>query len=241
MPDTTLQDAQGVEAAILRRRSVRAFLPMPVPLPVVERLLTVAARAPSGSNMQPWQVDVVTGAARDKLCHAVTARAAAGDPEQPEYEFYPRQWRAPYIDRRRSAGWGLFELAGVTRGDREGSVAQRLRNYSFFDAPVGLIFSIDRDLEKGSWLDLGGFLQTIMILASARGLDTCPQASWANYGDTVRTELGIPETRLIVGGMAIGHAEPLAPVNRLETARADLSTYARFHSDDGPSSKEPIS
>ena len=222
-------DADAVDRAITGRRSVRAFRSDPVPLDTVRHLLTVASRAPSGSNIQPWRVHVLTGVKLATLCRDLLALHETGESEQREYEYYPTAWRTPYIDRRRQAGWGLYALAGIAKGDRVAAAKQRGLNYTFFGAPVGMIFTIDRDLERGSWLDYGIFLQSIMVAARGHGLDTCPQAALANYPAVVRHHCGIPDTEMVVCGMALGHADPDAPTNALVTEREALSRFVHFH------------
>ncbi|MDE2120443.1 MAG: nitroreductase, partial [Betaproteobacteria bacterium] len=160
----------AVDEAITSRRSVRRFLPRPVPRECIEQILRVAARAPSGSNTQPWQVHVLTGAARERLCRRLIEayddpQAAASHVE--EYAYYPRQWQSPYQERRRKVGWDLYGLLGIPKGDKQAMHQQHRRNLLFFDAPVGLMFSIDRVMEQGSWLDYGMFLQNIMVAARA--------------------------------------------------------------------------
>lgn len=221
----------AVDAAITSRRSIRAFLDKPVDPQEVARILDVAARAPSGTNTQPWKVYVLTGEARRRLASAILA--VNGDPEQArqhgeEYAYYPREWVSPYIDRRRKVGWDLYGLLGLTRDDKAGMAAQHARNYAFFDAPVGLIFTIDRIMEQGSWLDYGMFLQNIMVAARARGLDTCPQAAFTQYHRIVRAELGLPDNEMLVCGMALGWADPEKIENTLQTERAPSSSFARF-------------
>ena len=222
---------EAVDAAITSRRSIRAFLDKPVDPQEVARILDVAARAPSGTNTQPWKVYVLTGDARRRLASAILA--VNGDPEQArqhdeEYAYYPREWVSPYIDRRRKVGWDLYGLLGLTRDDKAGMAAQHARNYAFFDAPVGLIFTIDRIMEQGSWLDYGMFLQNIMVAARARGLDTCPQAAFTQYHRIVRAELGLPDNEMLVCGMALGWADPEKIENTLQTERAPSSSFARF-------------
>ena len=221
--------AHGVDEAIETRRSIRGFLSTPVPRDDVERLLALASRAPSGSNIQPWAVHVVTGGALRRLTGALVAAHEAGLPEAREYEYYPVTWRSPYIERRRKVGWQLFRLAGVARGDHAASLVQRGRNYTFFGAPVGLVFTIDTDMEQGSWLDYGMFLQTFMIAARARGLDTCPQAAIANYPAVIREHLGIRHDAMVVCGMALGYADPDEPTNALVSEREPVCAFARFH------------
>jgi nitroreductase len=231
-PDPAAQRA--VDAAITSRRSIRAFLPTPIPESTIRAILDVAARAPSGTNLQPWKVHVLTGAARERLSERVMA--AYDDPEQralhaEEYDYYPREWVSPYIDRRRKIGWDLYGLLGIGKTDKGRMHAQHGRNYAFFDAPVGLIFTIDRVLAQGSWLDYGMFLQNIMIAARGRGLDTCPQAAFTQFHRVIAEALGLDDAKeMVVCGMALGHADPDAIANRLTTVRATVDEFTRFHS-----------
>ena len=223
--------AAVVDAAITSRRSVRAFLPEPVPRRVIEEILRVASRAPSGTNTQPWKVYVLTGASKATLTQKIMA--AYDDPavaatHEEEYAYYPREWVSPYIDRRRKIGWDLYGLLGIARGDKAGMHAQHGRNYRFFDAPVGLMFTIDRVMEQGSWLDYGMFLQSIMIAARARGLDTCPQAAFTQFHRLILEHLGAPASEMLVCGMSLGHADPDAVENRLATERAAVESFTTF-------------
>ncbi|WP_312512180.1 nitroreductase [Massilia sp.] len=222
---------EAVDAAITSRRSIRAFLDKPVEREDIARILDVAARAPSGTNTQPWKVHVLLGAARERLSDAILAVNA--DPEQArahaeEYPYYPREWVSPYIDRRRKVGWDLYSLLGLTRDNKAGMAAQHARNYAFFDAPVGLIFTIDRIMEQGSWLDYGMFLQNIMVAARGRGLDTCPQAAFTQYHRIIADQLALPEHEMVVCGMALGWADPAKIENTLLTEREPSSGFARF-------------
>lgn len=222
-------DAAVVEKAVNSRRAVRGFLPTPIDLPLVERILSIASRAPSGSNIQPWSVHVLTGQPLRELGNALTAAFLSGEPEAPDYSYYPTEWRSPYIDRRRRTGWSLYSLTGVARGDKEAGQRQRARNYSFFGAPVGLVFAIDRDLNVGSWLDNGMFMQSAMVLARAHGLATCPLAAIGNYPRIVREHLAIPDSQIVMAGMALGLEDPDEPANRLRTEREPLSNFCTFH------------
>ena len=197
----------------------------------MRELLALAARAPSGSNIQPWMVHVALGEVRDRLCNEIlTALDREGrDAHKREWNYYPQQWREPFIGRRRKVGWDLYALMGIGRGDYEAAEAYRRRNYLFFDAPVGLIFTLDEDLEIGSWLDLGIFLGSLMIAARGMGLDTCPQAAFADFHKVIRPILGIPQRQIIVCGMALGYADNTAAVNKLETQRAGVDEFAVFH------------
>ncbi|WP_288586963.1 nitroreductase [uncultured Methylobacterium sp.] len=226
-----MTESNAVDAAITSRRSVRGFLPDPVPTATIRDLLALAGRAPSGSNIQPWKVHVVTGAALARLTDALSAAHESDMPEAREYEYYPVDWHEPYLGRRRSLGWQLYGLAGIAKGDKAGAKRQMGRNFTFFGAPVGLVFAIDRSLEQGSWLDYGMFLQTLMLAARGRGLDTCPQAAIASYPGVVRGELGISEGETVVCGMALGFADPDEPVNAFRAEREPVESYAVFHGD----------
>lgn len=221
--------ASAVENAVVSRQSIRGFLPTPVPTALIRRILEAAARAPSGSNIQPWKVHVVTGARRDALSQALRQAHTRHEPERREYQYYPTEWRSPYLERRRETGWGLYSLLGIKKGDREASTRQHARNFAFFDAPCVLLFTIDNDMDKGSWLDYGMFLQNIMILARGFGLDTCPQAALSNYPDIVKTQLNIPAHQIVICGMSLGYQNPDAPANQFRTTREPVDAFAVFH------------
>jgi nitroreductase len=214
--------------AMATRRSVRGFLPDPVPREAIEAILRAAARAPSGSNIQPWKVRVTVGEEKARLSAALRAAHAAGPAAPREYHYYPRAWREPYLARRRATGWGLYGLLGIAKGDVAAGRAQHARNFDFFGAPVGLIFTMDRDLETGSWLDVGMFLQNVMLAARGFGLDTCAQAAFCDFHDVVRRELGLAEDQVLVCGMSLGRADPAEPANRLVTARIPLAEFVAF-------------
>jgi nitroreductase len=224
-------DQSAVDAAITSRRSIRAYLPTPVPRADIEQLLQVAARAPSGTNTQPWKVYVLTGERKRALSAAILA--AHHDPElarqhTEEYAYYPREWVSPFIERRRKVGWDLYALLGLTRENKAGMAAQHGRNYAFFGAPVGLIFTIDRVMEQGSWLDYGMFLQNIMVAARARGLDTCPQAAFTQYHKIIEQLLSIPDNETVVCGMALGYADMDKIENSLVTERMPVAEFVKF-------------
>ena len=229
---TAAQVRAAVDFAITSRRSIRAFLPAPVAREEVEAILDAARRAPSGTNTQPWKVHVLTGAAKARLSAAI--RAAYDDPAQAathadEWDYYPREWVSPYVDRRRKVGWDLYGLLGIRKGDRERMHAQHGRNYDFFDAPVGMIFTIDRILRQGSFLDYGMFLENVMVAARARGLDTCPQAAFMQFHRVIAAELGLPEAETVVCGMSLGYADPSRPENSLVTEREPVAAFTRWH------------
>ena len=228
----TLETTAAVDFAITSRRSIRAFLPTPVPRAVIEELFAVAARAPSGTNTQPWQVHVLTGAAKEALSRDI--RAAYDNPEErarhtEPYAYYPTEWRSPYIERRRKVGWDLYSLLGIGKADKARMHEQHARNYAFFGAPVGLIFTIDRVMQQGSWLDFGMFLQCVMVAARARGLDTCPQAAFTQFHRIIARHLALLEDQTVVCGMSLGHADPSALENTLHTEREPVCGFVRFH------------
>jgi nitroreductase len=213
--------------AVTGRRSVRRFLATPVCIGIIRTILAGAARSPSGTNMQPWKVYVVTEAARDRLCQAVLAAANAGDRSN-EYAYMPSPLKEPYLSRRRRIGFELYRLSGIARDDLEGRKRAMLRNFEFFGAPVGLFFALERDLLLGSWLDCGMFMQNVMILARAHGLETCPQQAWCEYGSVVHHELSIPGDQVIVSGMALGFADSRAPENALVSERITPEEFVTF-------------
>jgi nitroreductase len=227
-PNDHTQAATSVEDAITSRRSVRAFLPTPVNEHIVRELLALAARAPSGTNTQPWKVIAMAGEAKDALCEAVMAAREKEPMGASEYKYYPTKWREPYLARRRKIGWDLYGLLGIEKADKERMRAQFGRNYLFFDAPVGLIFTIDRDLELGSWLDYGMFLENLMLAARGLGLDTCPQAAWMVYPEAVATALELPEEEMVVCGMSLGYADRSKPEDALVTDREPADGFASF-------------
>lgn len=223
------EPAAIVDAAMTSRRSVRAFLPTPVPRATVAEILAVAARAPSGTNMQPWRVHAMAGAALTAFSDAIEATFLAGDHGQArEYKYYPDEFFEPYLSRRRQVGFAMYDLLGIKRGEAEKMKAQHAQNFRFFGAPVGLICTIDKRLNVGSWLDYGFFLGNICTAARGRGLDTIPQAAFASLPNAIRAALRLPEQEAIVCGMAIGYADPNAMVNQLYTPRAPASEFTHF-------------
>ena len=210
--------------AIASRRSVRAFRPDPVPPETIREILEIAARAPSGTNMQPWKVRVVTGTVRERLVRA----ALEAGPVPAEYKYYPDKFPEPYLSRRRKVGWDLYGLLGIRRGENEKMRAQHDRNQMFFDAPVGMIFSIDRVLEIGSWLDYGMFIGNVMTAARHFGLHSCPQVAWTPYHEVVRQVLGMPQEEVLVCGMALGYEDEGAVENSLRTERAAIEEWVTF-------------
>jgi nitroreductase len=227
----TAEQIAAADAAIITRRSLRAFLATPVPRETIEEILSVASRAPSGTNTQPWKVYVLTGDSKAELSRKVAA--AYDDPAEramhsEEYAYYPTEWKSPFIDRRRKVGWDLYGLLGIAKTDKERMHAQHRRNYEFFGAPVGLMFTIDRVMQTGSWLDYGMFLQSIMVAARARGIDTCPQAAFTQFHRIICEHIGAPADEQLVCGMSMGYADPTAIENTLITEREPVAKFVHF-------------
>ena len=225
-------DSTETDQVISSRHSIRGFLPKAVETSTVEQILKTAARAPSGTNMQPWKAYVATGDALKRLSSAVLA--AHNDPDfkrKQSYKYYPERFVEPYLSRRRKVGWDLYGLISIEKGDKEKMHRQHGRNYVYFDAPVGMIFTIDETLEIGSWLDYGMFLQSIMISARGHGLDTCVQAAFAPFHEIIRPELNIPDSEVVICGMSLGYADMKLPENSLISERSPLSDFVSFCSE----------
>jgi nitroreductase len=214
--------------AVAGRRSIRRFLPDPVSDDCIEAILRAASRAPSGTNIQPWLVHVVTGEARERLSRAALAAAEAGETSA-EYAYLPEVMKEPYLSRRRKIGFDLYAKYGIDRQDMAGRKAAMLQNYTFFGAPVGLFFTMERDMALGAWLDCGMFMQNVMVMARAFGLDTCPQQAWCDFGAVVHRELGIPDDHIVLSGMALGRADQDAAVNGLHSERVPPDEFSKWH------------
>ena len=225
----------AVDRAIESRQSMREFLPAPVPRALILHLLELASRAPSGTNTQPWKAYVLQGASKESLCDKVCLAhdalrdnpALASDYKE-EYDYYPEKWVSPYIDRRRENGWGLYGLLGITKGDKDKMHAQHQRNYRFFDAPVGLMFTLDRVMGRGSLLDYGMFMQNFMIAARGHGLHTCPQAAWNGFSKIILPHIGAGDSEMLVCGMALGYADESALVNTFRTPRVSAAEFTHW-------------
>ena len=223
------QAATDVFDAARTRRSVRAYTAEAVPPALLREIVELGRHAPSGSNIQPWRVHVLTGETLRRVGTAIQSAFLNDEPgHKRDYDYYTDPVFEPYLARRRACGWGLYGTLGIGKGDHEKSKAYRASNYTFFGAPAGLVFTIDRKLEKGSWLDYGMFLQTLMLAARARGLHTCAEASIASYPDVVRRELGLGHEWVVICGMAMGYADTGAVVNTFQPARIALEEYAVF-------------
>ena len=215
--------------AIKTRKSIRAFRKDPVPKETLVELLEICQRAPSGTNTQPWYVYVCAGATRDAIENDVLELAKQGKAAKYEdYDYYPAKWKDIHRDRRRGVGWGLYGLLGIQKGDREASAAQGARNFKFFDAPVGMFITTDAYLGRGSWADVGLYLQTIMLAARGFGLHTCPQAAWIQFQEPIFRHLGIPDDQVLVSGMSLGYADDTAIENTLVSDREELANVAKF-------------
>ena len=230
-----INDADSVDAAITSRFSARAFLATPVSRDVIEHILNVASRAASGTNTQPWRVYVVQGVKRDQIVAEVSAAhdAIRADPTiaaeyRETYDYYPEKWVSPYIDRRRENGWSLYTLLGITKGDKDAMHQQHQRNFCFFDAPVGLFVTIDRVMGRGSLVDCGMFLQSIMVAARAQGLHSCPQAAWNGFAKLIQPIIGAGEDEMLVCGMSLGYADETALVNTFHTPRVAVVAFTKW-------------
>ena len=224
-----------VDQAINSRQSTREFLPKPVPRDTLTHLLEMASRAPSGTNTQPWKVYVLQGASRDTLVAKVceTHDAIRANPElasdyKEAYDYYPEKWVSPFIDRRRENGWGLYGLLGIGKADKDKMHAQQQRNFRFFDAPVGLMFTLDRVMGRGSLVDYGMFMQNLMIAARGHGLHTCPQAAWNGFAKIILPHIGAGPDEMLVCGMSLGYADEAALVNTFRTPRVPAGDFTTW-------------
>ncbi|MBX3597332.1 MAG: nitroreductase [Rhizobiaceae bacterium] len=227
--NSNLTEQEIVDEAILSRRSVRAFLPTPIETSVIRDILEVARWAPSGTNMQPWRAYVVQGEVKDRISDSILNSGVRPEKvEWDEYKYYPDQFFEPYLTRRRTVGFALYNALGIGRREVEKMRAQHDRNFVFFDAPVGLLFTIDRRLNMGSWIDLGMMLQNVMIAARGRGLHTCPQAAFAPYHKQIRPIIGMSDEEILVCGIALGYEDTSKPENQFRSERAPLDEWVKF-------------
>ncbi|MEM7774082.1 MAG: nitroreductase [Pseudomonadota bacterium] len=216
--------------AIRQRRSIRAFKSDPVPRETIDEILAISQRAPSGTNTQPWHVHVCTGAVKQAITDDVLAAVQRGESKSyADFGYYPAKWSELHNSRRRTLGWALYGLLGIQKGDREAGTKQALRNFKFFDAPVGLFITTDDYLGQGNWADVGMYIQTIMLAAKGFGLDTCPQAAWVPYQDIVLRHLGAADDERLVSGMSLGFAHDDAIENTLVSDRESLENVVRHH------------
>jgi len=223
------QNSISVTDAIESRRSIRAFLDKPVEKSLMEEILQQAARAPSGGNLQPWKVYAISGEVRDQLVNTVSEKQATnpiGDGS--EYNIYPPDLSDPYRSRRRDVGNQLYQLIGIPRADKAAKFAQLAKNFQFFGAPVGLIFTFDKQMGLGQHVDLGLYMQNVLLLCKEKGLDTCAQEAWAVWHQTIRDVVGIPKNELVFCGVAVGYADPNEKINELVSTRASLDEFAQL-------------
>lgn len=219
-----------VTEAIRNRKSTRAFLDKPVPDEVITTVLECARWAPSGVNSQPWQVAVVTGETKRQLGNALAKQRADGETPRQDYNYYPTQIEEPYISRKRACGHALYSALGIKHNDIETRKAQWMKNYHGFGSPVALLFFIDAILEKGSWVDMGMFIQNVMLAARGFGLETCPQAALAEYPDVIRNILNIPDSKKLICGMALGYADYDDPSYQYRTEREPVENFTQCYS-----------
>jgi nitroreductase len=219
-----------VSEAVAARKSIRGFLPTPVPRETIARVLERAARAPSGGNLQPWHIDVVDGNRLEAL-KALMAKRVMEAPkgEETEYDIYPKALPSPYRDYRFQVGEDLYGAIGIPREDKMARLMWFARNFQFFGAPLAIFCSVDRRMGPPQWSDLGMYLQSVMLLLLEEGLDSCPQECWAIYPKTIGTFLALPPERMLFCGMAIGVKDAEEPANNFETRRAPLEDFVRFH------------
>lgn len=221
----------NIEEAILSRKSVRRFLSTPVPRETVEKILQLAARAPSDANIQPWHIHVLTGSSKEQLSKDII-QAASDHPEQYQGEFlyYPQEWTEPYQSRRRKLGFDLYASEGVERHDKPARQRQMLRNFIFFDAPVGILVTMDRHFNiGGGFQDTSMFIMTLALAARQFGLHTCIQNSFSQYQEVARRHLDMPPEDILVCGISLGHEDPQAAVNHLDTERTPITEFTRFY------------
>ncbi|MBT8126476.1 MAG: nitroreductase [Gammaproteobacteria bacterium] len=218
----------NVTDALRLRKSVRVFLDKAVEEEKIEAILSAARHAPSGANTQPWQVAVVAGESKQKLQSRLESAFRNGDKGKADYVYYPEQWIEPYKSRRIDCGMQLYAALNIAREDKQRRLEQWVANYRAFDAPVLLLFFLDKRMQTGSFMDYGMFLQSIMLVALEQGMATCPQAAFADYAEIVKSTLGYPEDSVLLCGMSLGYEDRSAPVNNYRTPRADVDTFTRY-------------
>ncbi len=214
--------------ALEKRKSVRAFLNKPVEEPLIKKILKAASNAPSGTNTQPWEVAVVTGSKKQEISKKMEDAFRAGIRGKMEYNYYPTEWVEPFKARRKECGLLMYSTLGITREDKQRQADQWAANYRAFDAPVMLLFFMDKIMDTGSFMDYGMFLQSIMLAAVSEGLATCPQAALGEYPDIVRDALGYPMEKTFVCGMAMGYEDETALINSYRTSREPVDSFAQF-------------
>jgi nitroreductase len=218
----------NVSEALNTRKSTRAFLPKPVDRAIIDRILSAARHAPSGTNTQPWQVAVVTGDTKQQLCQELETAFRNQVDRKMDYHYYPEEWVDPYKSRRKACGLQMYSTLKITREDKQRQLDQWAANYRAFDAPVMLLFFMDSIMQTGSFLDYGLFLQSVMLMAVEEGLATCPQAALGEYPAIAKAKLGYPDDSILMCGMALGYEDKEALVNSYRTPREEVETFTRY-------------
>lgn len=218
----------NVQEALEKRKSVRAFLDKAVDVDKINAILTSASHSPSGANTQPWQVAVVTGETKQKLQEKIENAFRQGDSGKADYVYYPDEWVEPYKTRRIKCGLQMYSTLDIKREDKEKKLNQWAANYRAFDAPVMLLFFMDKHMQTGSYIDYGMFLQSIMLAAVEQGLATCPQASFADYAEIIKSTLDYAPDDILLCGMSLGYEDTSALVNSYRTPREAVETFTRY-------------
>lgn len=226
MRKSVMQNKMILET-IQTRHCKRAYLETPVPRERLEAVLTAAAAAPSSKNTQPWGVAVVSGKSRDELSDLICAKFDLGESEEPDYIYHNEPLSPEFMQRARECGYGLFELKGIDRHDRRQRLAHNRENFTFFGAPVALFFHLPSDAERGNFLDLGFFMQNVMLGLVGEGMASCPQFSVTSYSQTIRAFLGL-QGRILVCGLTVGYPDPAALVNSYVPPRLPLSEFVSW-------------
>jgi len=214
--------------ALKKRKSVRAYLDQPVEKEKINIILDAARHSPSGVNTQPWQVAVITGKSKQRLQDKIETAFRAGDKGKAGYSYYPTQWHEPYKSRRKECGLLMYQTLQINRTDKQRQADQWAANYRSFDAPVMLLFFMDDQMQTGSYMDYGMFIQSVMLAAVDLGLATCPQASIADYPEIVRSELGYPDNKILLCGMALGYEDNKAVINSYRTTRENVASFTEY-------------
>ena len=221
--------ASTVSEAIDTRLTCRAFTNELPNKNIITSIIERAKRAPSGGNLQPWRMWVVSGQPLEEFKKDI-AEKIKDNPmgEGTEYNIYPPNLKEPYESRRREVGRSMYEVLNIPKEDKAGRMKQFMRNFEFFGAPIALFFAIDREMQEGQWSDLGMFIQSIMLLAREEGLHTAPQEAWAIWYKTVNKFLDIPEELMLFCGMGIGFADENDPINTFRSKREEIDDFADF-------------
>lgn len=217
-----------IKEAIEGRISVRAYQDKLVPKAIISEILNTARWAPSGTNTQPWKVVVTQGQSKQAISNALLDAAKNGVKANPDYLYYPEEWVEPYKGRRFQCGMDLYQALDIGREDKEKRVEASLANYRFFGAPVSIFFFIDNVMGKGSWFDMGMFLQSVMLAARAHGLGSCPQASTSDYPDIVRDILGVSDQYSLICGLSLGYPDNEMPINQYRTRREEVESFTTW-------------